>query len=334
MSSFNKQSPANISSVRKNLNESLQNTVEQENQQPLQSNYVDLSANQTMYDTVNALEELATKNGYSVPAESLKKGHVQQSEDTCLLKSNFNVPSVTGTNQLSHGDNCEQISKTSAPVVGKKRRSSKSRRSLDVDKNNTVSDILEAFPVERHNSDNENIKQARTSPAEPEVIHKNKRHSSRSSIRSVEENNVPEEGEIVVLDSSFSSNKDSVANKNSTQSPCTESVDSDDKNLYPDRTSKTNIPDSLSITSPNSVVTDNLQSPVGTSLREMQLCIPKLIIKKVRQRKGSQEFETHEVRTVEPMEEVENRVPKRSKKRRRSSSDGTLTEKSDEEERG
>ena len=320
-----KQTSANSTSISKNLHES-QWTAEQENQQPLQSNYVDLVSKRSVR---NNLEERVTKNGYSIPTESLKGVvHVDTSEETCQPKSNSVLPSVSGTNNLLQD---EQISGTPAPISGKRRKSLKSRHSLDTDKNNTLGNITETLTLEQYISDQENRKQSRTSTGEHEVICQKRRHSSRSSVRSGEENIIPEDGEIVVLDSSFSFSKDSVINRKSFNSSCIPSVDTVDKDLYHDKVSLSNIPDSTTITSPKSA--DIIKSPNGTPLREMQLCIPKLIIKKVRQRKGSKEFETHEVRAVEPIEDEENEVSNR-KKRRRSSNDGVLLEKPDEEERG
>ena len=335
----------NAASARKNLNENYQSPAEQQQQQlqPLQPSYADLTSNQSLHvhNTASALKELATKNGYSVPLESLGReaNHVQPLEATCTSKSDSNVShagAVQEIDPLQQVFNSEQITNIPAPIAGKRRRSSKSNHSSVTEKGKNVEVPPDVLLVNHEQviSNQENKKQSRTSPVEPGVIHQNRRRSSRSSIKSVEQNAILEEEEIVVMDSSFSSNNDINTNLSSTREPCVQWIDSSGKEIYHDKISKKSIPDPLNIASPNSVITDVIKSPGGTPLREMQLCIPKLIIKKVRQRKGSQEFETHEVRAVEPMEEEENEAPKRGKKRRRSSSDGTLTEKEDEEERG
>ncbi|XP_028513314.1 nipped-B-like protein [Exaiptasia diaphana] len=56
-----------------------------------------------------------------------------------------------------------------------------------------------------------------------------------------------------------------------------------------------------------------------TPLKELQLCIPKLVITKIKERRGSKEIETHSVRTVMPGEEEDFVL---RKKRRRSFEEG------------
>lgn len=56
-----------------------------------------------------------------------------------------------------------------------------------------------------------------------------------------------------------------------------------------------------------------------TPLKELQLCIPKLVITKIKERRGSKEIETHSVRTVMPGEEEDFIL---RKKRRRSCEEG------------
>lgn len=73
--------------------------------------------------------------------------------------------------------------------------------------------------------------------------------------------------------------------------------------------------------------TKELVSPSGyTPLKELQLCIPKLVITKIKERRGSKEIETHSVRTIMP---GEGDIISVKKKRRRSSED--LEKQSDNE---
>ena len=245
--------------------------------------------NQSVYDSLSALEALASQNGFNFDPSVLGQASQQLA---AINEKQKNTHLLARTSGQSHNQE-SLLNRTSEreSKSKKRRKSSKSKSELDVEDNPGELTSVQVYNSQIVELDNMLKEQQ-------DDIHSQCR-SSRSSRKSVED---PYRTYVDAVDEMHT-----LAPMSAMYLHKEESTHS---NILPNRTEKPLTPDHNHLTSPN--------LKVSPSLKGLQLYVPKLVITKVKQRRGSKEVETHQVREVLPDSESEIH---RSKKRRRSSDD-------------
>ena len=245
--------------------------------------------NQSVYDSLSALEALASQNGFNFDPSVLGQASQQLA---AINEKQKNTHLLARTSGQSHNQE-SMLNRTSEreSKSKKRRKSSKSKSELDVEDNPGELTSMQVYNSQIVELDNM-LKEQQGD------IHSQCR-SSRSSRKSVED--------------PYRTNVDAVDEMH-TLAPMSamylHKEEPTHSNILPNRTEKPLTPEHNHLTSPN--------LKVSPSLKGLQLYVPKLVITKVKQRRGSKEVETHQVREVLPDSESEIH---RSKKRRRSSDD-------------
>ena len=246
-------------------------------------------SNQSSYNSISALEALTAQNGFNFDPSVLGQASQQLAALSERRKNaSFRTTEPQTFEQQEVAINRTPISSESKP---KKRRSS-SRSKSDVDAENLPMQSAScALQVQSsanetnsflHMPVNENLTQ---------------RRPSHLSTKSVDEQQLVLEGTNVAQPSAPMSAKDLNL----------------EQHVLPNRTEGPVSPSSVTKDHPPCISPTLKLSP---ALKGIQLYVPKLVITKIKQRRGSREVETHQVREVLPGSESDLQ---RSKKRRRSS---------------
>ena len=264
--------------------------------------------NQGVYDSISALEALASQNGFNFDASVLG----QASQQLAALNEKQKNAHLHARTSEQLQDQESSLSRTcdSASKSKKRRKSSRSRSEPEVENN-----PVELSSVQVNNSLivelNDMLKEQQSEK------HSQRRHS-RSGRKSVEHHQSTDvdtaaEAQTLAPMSAMDLNVEKQTHSH----------------VLPDRTEKPTSPNSDQRKDNISCISPNLKVP--PSLKELQLYVPKLVITKVKQRRGSKEVETHQVREVLPDSESDIQ---RNKKRRRSSDEISRNNSNHEWEEG
>lgn len=290
--------------VRKNLNDADFYHQVAQAQAQVQDGTVD-SYNQSAYNSISALEALASQNGFNFDASVLGQASQQLA---ALTEKQRNAYLRTAEQPQNLQQQEADINRTcsSESKAKKRRKSSRSKSEVDVENNPAQ---LSNCAVEMQRSGNE-INNVLATPLNEKCA---QRRTSRSSRRSVDEQHS-------VLDVS--------ATEGTTGAQALAPMSAMDLNIeqhvLPNRTEKPTSPkDNIPCISPT--------LKLSPALKGIQLYVPKLVITKIKQRRGSREVETHQVREVLPGTEGD---PTRTKKRRRSSEENLQHHSSHDLEEG
>lgn len=248
---------------------------------------------QVEYNSINALEALATQNGFNFDTSVLGQASQQLAKLTEKQRNAY----LRTTEQLQNLQHLEpDINRTcsSDSKAKKRRKSSRSKSEVDVENNPAqLSDCVS----EVQSSEIEN------NMVDTPLIEKcTQQRPSRSNRKSVEEQHSVTEITPTKL-----------INDTQALAPMSAMDVNIQQHATPNRTEKP--------ISPNSGSKDHITciSPtlkLPQALKGMPLYVPKLVITKIRQRRGSKEVETHQVREVLPGSESDLQ---KARKRRRSS---------------
>lgn len=244
-------------------------------------------SNQSSYNSISALEALTAQNGFNFDPSVLG----QASQQLAALSERRKNASFRTTEPQTFVQQEVAISRTPISSKPKKRRNS-SRSKSDVD--------VENLPMQSANC----ALQVQSSANETNsFLHMpvneklTQRRPSHLSTKSVDEQQLVLEGTNDVQSSAPMSAKDLNL----------------EQHVLPNRTEGPVSPSSVTKDHPPCISPTLKLSP---ALKGIQLYVPKLVITKIKQRRGSREVETHQVREVLPDSESDLQ---RSKKRRRSS---------------
>lgn len=247
--------------------------------------------NQGAYDSLNALEALASQNGFNFNASVLEQASQQLA---ALNEKQRNSHPHDRTLALQQEG---QIGRTKTSSGSKKRRkSSRGKSETDIE-----NEPVQHSSIQLHHLEHDNV--FNVTPSEK----CSQQRPSRSSRKSVEEKN--------------DTNVDATADAQTLAPMSAMDLNLAKQNhahVLPDRTeglisaNKDQRKDH-----PPCISTTVKLSP---ALKGIQLYVPKLVITKVKQRRGSKEVETHQVREVLPGSESDLQ---KTKKRRRSSDENS-----------
>ena len=248
--------------------------------------------NQSDYNSISALEELALQNGFNFDASVLGQASQQLAALTGKPRNAY-LRTAEQPQHLQHQE--ADINRTcSSECKPKKRRKSSRSKSSEVDVENNPAQLsdckqqVQSSDIEIDNMSNTPLSEKPT-----------QRRHSRSSRRSTDEQH---------------SVNEVMATECTNDALALAPMSAMDSNIeQPERTVKP--------TSPTNGSKDHITciSPtlkLSPALKGIQLYVPKLVITKIKQRRGSKEVETHQVREVLPGSESDLQ---KTKKRRRSS---------------
>lgn len=248
--------------------------------------------NQGVYDSINALEALASQNGFNFNASVLGQASQQLA---ALNEKQRNSHSHDRTSEQQQEGHIGRTRTSSESKSKKKRKSSRSKSEPDIEND----PVLRSSTQLHHSEIVEHDSVFNITPSEQS----SQRRPSRSSRKSVEEKN----------DTDVDATAD--AQNLAPMSAMDWNIENQNHlHVLPNRTEV--------LTSPNSdqrrdhVPCISPTVKLSPALKGIQLYVPKLVITKVKQRRGSKEVETHEVREVLPGSESDLQ---KTKKRRRSS---------------
>lgn len=258
--------------------------------------------NQGAYDSLNALEALASQNGFNFNASVL--GQASQQLAALNEKQTNSHPHDRTLALQQEG----QIGRTKTSSESKKRRkSSRGKSETDIE-----NEPVQHSSIQLHHLEHDNV--FNVTPSEK----CSQQRPSRSSRKSVEEKN--------------DTNVDATADEQTLAPMSAMDLNLAKQNhahVLPNRTeglisaNKDQRKDH-----PPCISTTVKLSP---ALKGIQLYVPKLVITKVKQRRGSKEVETHQVREVLPGSESDLQ---KTKKRRRSSDENSRNSSSHDWEEG
>lgn len=267
--------------------------------------------NQGPYDSLGALEALASQNGFNFDASVLGQASQQlaalteKQRNANLHERTSEQPQVLQQQEGHIGRTCDLESKSKA---NKRRKSSRSRSEPHIENN-----PVQLSSTQLHNSGNVELNSVlNTAPSEKCL----QRRPSRSSRKS--------------LDEHYGTNSDTSSDAQNLAPMSAKDLNIEKLNHSHVLPNRTELP-----TSPNS---DQRKDQVpclsptlklSPALKGIQLYVPKLVITKIKQRRGSKEVETHQVREVLPGSESDLQRPK---KRRRSSDEKSRNSSHDWEE--
>lgn len=246
---------------------------------------------QGVYDSLNALEALASQNGLNFNASVLGQASQQLA---ALNEKQRNSLSHHRTSQQQQEGHIDRTRTSSESKSKKKRKLSRGKSEPDIENE----PVQHSSTQLHHSGDVEDDSVFNVTPSEKSL----QQRPLRLTRKSVEEEN---ESEV--------------------------DADVDAQNLAPMSAMDLNIKNqSHPHVLPNR--TEGLISPtlkLSPALKGIQLYVPKLVITKVKQRRGSKEVETHQVREVLPGSESDWQ---KTKKRRRSSDEKSRNSSHDWEE--
>ena len=262
------------------------------------------------YDSISALEALASQNGFSFDASVLGQASQQlaalnEKQRNAYLQSRTSEQSQSLQQQESDihvGRTCDSESKSK-----KRRRSSRSSKS-ERDENHPV----QLSSTQINNSGIVEVNSVLSALPSDKC---SQRRPSRSSRKSMDER---------------SGGTDVEATTDTTLAPMSAmdlNIDNQThSHVLPNRTEKPTSPNIDQRSDHVPCLSPTLK--FAPALKGLQLYVPKLVITKVKQRRGSKEVETHQVREVLPGSESDLQ---KTKKRRRSSDDKSRNSSSWEE---
>lgn len=279
--------------VRRNLNDSeFYHHVAQAQVQNVSADVY----NQSDYNSISALEALALQNGFNFDASVLGQASQQLAELTGKPRNAY-LRTAEQPQYLQHQE--ADISRTcsSESKPKKRRKSSRSKSEVDVENNpEQLSDCMQQVQssgIEINNMLTGNI---------PLNEKSTQRRHSRSSRRSTDEQH---------------SVTEVMATECTNDVPGLVPMSAMDLNIEQHALPKrTEIPTSPTNGSKDHVTCLSPTLKLTPALKGIQLYVPKLVITKIKQRRGSKEVETHQVREVLPGSESDLQ---KTKKRRRSS---------------
>ncbi|XP_078354070.1 nipped-B-like protein isoform X1 [Oculina patagonica] len=268
--------------------------------------------NQGPYDSLGALEALASQNGFNFDASVLGQASQQlaalteKQRNAHLHERTSEQPQVLQQEgHIGRTSDLESHSKSK-----KRRKSSRSRSEPDIE-NNPVQLSSTQLP----NSGNVELNSVLNTASSDKCLH---RRPSRSSRKSVDEH--------------YGTNSDASSDAQNLAPMSAKDLNIEKLNhlhVLPNRT-ELHVP-----TSPNrdqrkdQVPCISPTLKLSPALKGIQLYVPKLVITKIKQRRGSKEVETHQVREILPG--TESDLP-RSKKRQRSSDEKMKNDSSHDSE--
>lgn len=258
------------------------------------------------YNSLSALEALASSNGFSLASDTSQNTTAANSSKTVISPKDF---TSIHNNQWPSQQTCiqEEEEHTSIEMIDLNSQFSMDKASLDI-----------GYQDAGYNLDTSITETLDSGVSVPPV---KKGSIKNHTDRSLNKTNKQNEQDILLQD--FTKKRStSISGENMR---ITDNLNSSGENI-------------LQTSSKGNAVTIDLNNTVDlvyidqsnneanissgfTPLKELQLCIPKLVITKIKERRGSKEIETHSVRTVMPGDEGE--VPIK-KKRRRSSEDADM----------
>ena len=269
--------------------------------------------NQGPYDSISALEALASQNGFSFDASVLGQASQQlaalteKQRNAHLHGRTSEHPQALQQQEGLIGRTCDLESKSKSK---KRRKSSRSKSEPDTENN-----PIQLSSTQSNNSGNLELNSVfNTAPSEKS----SQRRPSRSSRRSVDEH--------------YETNADTTTDMQNLTPMSAMDLNIEKQNhshVLPNRTELPTSPKSDNKKDNIPCISPTLK--LSPALKGIQLYVPKLVITKVKQRRGSKEVETHQVREVLPGSESDLQ---RSKKRRRSSDEKSRNNSSHDWEDG
>ncbi|KAK2556654.1 Nipped-B-like protein B [Acropora cervicornis] len=280
--------------VTRNLND--QEFYHHVTQAQVQSSAADVY-NQVEYNSMSALEALASQNGFNFGASVLGQASQQlaaltENQRNASLKPAAS-PKTLHYQEIDSNRSCGSSSKP------KKKRKSRSKSELDVNNSHQVSNFVSQAQISE--TDVNSLFNEYNTP----VNEKCTQHQRPSKLgwRSVEDQNT--NTDLIATE---------VMNEGLPLAPMSAMDLNIQNNRTPDRTDK---PMSTKDGSGDNIKSLSPTLKLSPALKGIPLYVPKLVITKIRQRRGSKEIETHQVREVSPGSD--NTTLQRLKKRRRSS---------------
>ena len=263
--------------------------------------------NQGAYDSLNALEALASQNGFNFNASVL--GQVSQ-QLAALNEKQRNSHSHDRTSAQQQESEIGRTRTSSESKSKKRRKSSRSKSEPD-----TENEPVHHSSTQLHHSgivEHDNV--FNVTPSEKS----SQQRPSRSSRKSVEEKN----------DTYVDATADA---QNLAPMSAMDLNLAKQNNLHvlPNRTEGLTSPKSDQRRDHSPCISPTVK--LSPALKGIQLYVPKLVITKVKQRRGSKEVETHQVREVLPGSESDLQ---KTKKRRRSSDENSRNSSSHDWEEG
>ena len=252
--------------------------------------------NQVEYNSMNALEALASQNGFNFGASVLG----QASQQLAALTENQRNASLkpAASPKTLHHEEVDSNRSCGSNSKPKKKRKSRSKSELDVENNSgQISDLVSQ--AESSESDVNSLFNAHNTPVNEMCT---QQRLSKLGWVSVEDQNT--KTDLIPTE---------VMNEEQTLVPMSAMDLNIQNNRTPDRTEK---PMSTNDESGEHIKSLSPTLKLSPGLKGIPLYVPKLVITKIRQRRGSKEIETHQVREVSPGSDS---TLQRLKKRRRSS---------------
>ena len=293
--------------VRRNLNDNEFYHQLAQAQAQAQSASADVY-NQNEYNSISALEALASQNGINIDASVLGQAS-QQLAALTEKQRNAYLRTAEQPQDLQHQEAGITRTCSSESKSKKRRKSSRSQSELDVEndpgqQSNCMTQI-QSPGIEMNNVMSTQVNEKCT-----------QRRPSRSNRRSVEEQHSVTD----VMTTGGTTEAQAVA-------PMLAKDLNIEQHVLPNRTETPTSPkNSSSLHIP--CISPTLK--LSPALKGLQLYVPKLVITKIKQRRGSKEVETHQVREVLPSESD----VQKTKKRRRSSEEKAQHESSHDSEEG
>ena len=247
-------------------------------------------SNQSSYNSISALEALTAQNGFNFDPSVLGQASQQLAALSERRKNaSFRTTEPQTFEQQEVAINRTPISSESKP---KKRRSS-SRSKSDVDAENLPMQSANcALQVQSSANETNSFLHM---PVNEKLTQRRPSHLSTKSV---------DEQQLVLEGTKYDAQP---------SAPMSAKDLNLEQHVLPNRTEGPVSPSSVTTDHPPCISPTLKLSP---ALKGIQLYVPKLVITKIKQRRGSREVETHQVREVLPGSESDLQ---RSKKRRRSS---------------
>jgi len=300
------------------------------------------------YNSISALEALASSNGFTLATNNTQNTMADSSKsitspndfvsnENNQWKSQQKPDGYKPNNILGSGHSIEMIDLNSQFSLDKATLDMNNQGGED-ELDNAVTETLDSgisLPAAKKESRRRHADKAVTKKHQHHEIDRKNKHHLEKKCHDIDKKYNQHEQDILTQD--FPKTRRS---SESTENLRTENLNSSGENIdiMSPKTSRKSVSDLIDLNqSVDLLYLDRDQAnidskvPSGfTPLKELQLCIPKLVITKIKERRGSKEIETHSVRTVLPEDGGEVIV---HKKRRRSSEE-TEMQSDDEADRG
>ena len=280
-------------SVSRNLND--QEFYHHVTQAQVQSSAADVY-NPVEYNSMSALEALASQNGFNFGASVLG----QASQQLAALTENQRNASLkpAASPKTLHYQEVDSNRSCGSSSKPKKKRKSRSKSELDENNSHQISNFVSQ--AESSGTDVNSLFNEYNTPANEKCT---QQRPSKLGWRSVEDQNT--KADLIATE---------VTNEGPHLAPMSAMDLNIQNNRTPDRTDK---PMSTKDGSEENIKSLSPTLKLSPALKGIPLYVPKLVITKIRQRRGSKEIETHQVREVSPGSD--STTLQRLKKRRRSS---------------